>query len=162
VRDTASGAQGLRSVPVPVPKYAPGKLSTSTLVLASRLQATGDQPAVGQFVIGNTKVIPNISGVFKRGEPVGLFMQIYNAEIDQTTLRPAVEVEYLVMKDGKEVNRIKEDWRGVNDGGGQRLTLARLMPTDGAIPGEYQITVRIHDMVSNQTLSPSEKFTLVE
>lgn len=161
VRDVASGAQGVRSIPVPVPKYAPGKLSTSTLVLATRLQSIGDQPAVGQFVIGSTKVIPNVAGVFKRGEPVGLFMQIYNAEIDQTTLRPAVEVEYVVMRDGKEVNRIKEDWRGVGDVG-QRLTLARLMPTGGALPGEYQITVRIHDLVSNQTLAPSEKFTLVE
>lgn len=161
VRDVQSGATGIRPVPLNVPKYAPDKLSTSTLVLASRLQAIGDQPAVGQFVIGNTKVIPNISGTYKRGEPVGLFMQIYNAQIDQTTLRPALEVEYVVMKDGKEVNRMKEDWRGMSDAG-TRLTLARLMPTDGALPGAYEISVRIRDTVSSQTLTPSAKFTLTE
>lgn len=161
VRDVVSGAQAVRPIGFTVPRYETGKLSTSTLVLAARLQSIGDQPAVGQFIIGNTKVIPNISGTYRRGETVGLFMQVYNAEIDQTTLRPAVDVEYVVSKDGKEVNRIKEDWRGSSDAG-QRLTLARLMPTDGAIPGDYEISVRIRDRVSNQTLTPSAKFKLVE
>jgi hypothetical protein len=161
VRDVKSGAQAVRPIGFTVPRYENGKLSTSTLVLAARLQSLGDQPAVGQFIIGNTKVIPNISGTYRRGEAVGLFMQIYNAEIDQTTLRPAVDVEYVVSKDGKEVNRIKEDWRGTSDAG-QRLTLARLMPTEGAIPGNYEISVRIRDRVSNQMLSPSAKFKLVE
>jgi hypothetical protein len=45
--------------------------------------------AVGPFVIGTTKVIPNLSGVFKRNQPVGVYLQVYNAAIDQTTLRPA-------------------------------------------------------------------------
>ena len=161
VRDVESGATGFKPVAVVVPKYEPGKLATSTMILASRLQSIGDQAALGQFVIGTTNVIPNIAGTFRRGDPVGIFMQIYNAEIDQTTLRPAVEVEYVVTKDGKTLNTQKEDWRGMTEGNG-RLTLARLMPTEGATPGEYQVTIRIRDLVTNQTLTPSEKFTLTE
>ncbi len=161
IRDVQSGAEGKQPVGFTVPKYESGKLATSTLMLAARLEDLSDRPAVGQFVIGTTKVIPNVSATYKRGEPVGLFMQVYNAQIDQTTLRPAVEVEYVVEKDGKEVNRVKEDWRGLSDAG-QRLTLARLMPTGGALPGNYEIIVRVHDKVSNQTLTPSAKFTLVE
>jgi len=60
---------------------------------------------VGQFVIGTTKVIPNVSGVYKRGQPVGVYLQIYNAGIDQTTLRPSVDVEYALIKDGKELGK---------------------------------------------------------
>src|SRR3989441_8313050 len=37
VRDVVSGATGVRHVPIPVPKYDPQKLSTSTLVLATKL-----------------------------------------------------------------------------------------------------------------------------
>src|SRR6476646_6281645 len=61
VRDVASGATGVRHIALPVPKYDPQKLSTSTLVLAARLESLNDQPAVGQFVIGQAKVIPNVS-----------------------------------------------------------------------------------------------------
>ncbi|MGH9967383.1 MAG: hypothetical protein ACREBG_06065, partial [Pyrinomonadaceae bacterium] len=159
VRDVVSGATGIRHVGFTVPKYDPQKLSTSTLVLAARLESLIDQPAVGQFVIGQTKVIPNVSGVYRRGQPVGVYLQVYNAGIDQTTLRPSVDVEYALLKDGKELGKQAEDWRGMSDSG-QRLTLARLIDSSALPPGEYELAIRIRDRVSGQTLSPSAKFTV--
>jgi GWxTD domain-containing protein len=161
VRDVVSGATGIRHVAIPVPKYDPQKLSTSTLVLATKLENLSDQPAVGQFVIGQTKVIPNVSGIYHRGAPVGVFMQVYNAGIDQTTLRPAIDVEYLLLKDGKEVGKSAEDWRGHSDAG-QRLTLARLIDTRSLTPGEYELQIRIRDHVTGQQLTPSAKFTIAQ
>jgi len=161
VRDVKSGAQGVVHLGFEVPKYDSKQLSTSTLVLAARLQSMGNQPAVGQFVIGQNKVIPNVAGIYRRGEPVGLYMQIYNAGIDQTTLRPSVDVQYVLTKSGKEVGSVKEDWRGTGDAG-QRLTLARLLPTNGLPPGDYEIAIRIRDHVSGQSLSPSAKFTVTQ
>jgi GWxTD domain-containing protein len=161
VRDVASGATGVRHIALPVPKYDPQKLSTSTLVLAAKLENMGDRPAVGQFVIGQAKVIPNVSGMYRRGEPVGVYMQVYNAGIDQTTLRPSVDVEYALMKDGKEVGKQAEDWRGMSDSG-QRLTLARLLDTRQLGPGEYELTIRIRDRVSGQALAPAAKFTVMQ
>ena len=159
VRDVASGATGVRHIALPVPRYDPQKLSTSTLVLAAKLEGVGDQPAVGQFVIGQTKVIPNVSGIYKKGEPVGIYMQVYNAGIDQTTLRPSVDVEYALLKDGKEVGKQAEDWRGLSDSG-QRLTLNRMIDTRQLNPGEYELAIRIRDRVSGQALAPSAKFTV--
>ncbi len=159
VRDVVSGATGIRQVGFTVPRYDSQKLSTSTLVLAARLESLVDQPAVGQFVIGQTKVIPNISGSYRRGHPVGVYMQVYNAGIDQTTLRPAVDVEYVLSKDGKEVGKQNEDWRGLSDSG-QRLTLARLIDTQILPPGQYDIAIRVRDRVSGQTLSQASKFTV--
>jgi hypothetical protein len=161
VRDVESGATGIRHVGFTVPKYDSEKLSTSTLVLAAKLQSLVDQPAVGQFVIGQTKVIPNVSGVYRRGQPIGVYLQVYNAGIDQTTLRPSVDVEYSLAKDGKELGKQAEDWRGMSDSG-QRLTLARLVDSSGLTPGEYTIAIKIRDRVSGQTLSPSAKFTVVQ
>jgi GWxTD domain-containing protein len=161
VRDVASGATGIRHVGFTVPKYDSEKLSTSTLVLAAKLESLIDQPAVGQFVIGQSKVIPNVSGVYRRGQPVGVYMQIYNAGIDQTTLRPSVDVEYVMSKDGKDLGKQTEDWRGLSDSG-QRLTLARLIDSSNLPPGEYTLAIRIRDRVSGQTLSPSAKFTVVQ
>lgn len=161
VRDVASGATGVRHIALPVPRYDPQKLSTSTLVLAAKLESLYDRPAVGQFVIGQTKVIPNVSGIYHRGDPVGVYLQVYNAGIDQTTLRPSVDVEYALMKDGKEVGRQAEDWRGMSDSG-QRLTLARLIDTRQLAPGEYELAIRIRDRVSGQALAPAAKFTVAQ
>jgi len=161
VRDVASGATGLKQLGFTVPKYDQEKLSTSTMILAAKLESLVDQPAVGQFVIGTTKVIPNVSGVYKRGQPVGLYLQVYNAGIDQTTLRPSVDVEYSLMKDGKELGKQSEDWKGMSDSG-QRLTLARLIDTRNLGPGEYEVAIRIRDRVTGQSLSPSQKFTVTQ
>jgi len=159
VRDVTSGATGLKQLGFTVPKYDQEKLSTSTMILAAKLENLVDQPAVGQFVIGTAKVIPNVSGVYKRGAPVGVYLQVYNAGIDQTTLRPSVDVEYALIKDGKELGKQAEDWKGMSDSG-QRLTLARLIDTRNLGPGEYEIAIRIRDRVSGQSLAPSQKFTV--
>jgi hypothetical protein len=161
VRDVTSGATGLKQLGFTVPKYDQEKLSTSTMILAAKLENLVDQPAVGQFVIGTAKVIPNVSGVYKRGAPVGVYLQVYNAGIDQTTLRPSVDVEYALIKDGKELGKQAEDWKGMSDSG-QRLTLARLIDTRNLGPGEYEIAIRIRDRVSGQSLAPSQKFTVTQ
>lgn len=160
IRDITSGATTVKAIGFEVPKFAPEKLATSSLVLAVKLQALNDQ-LPGMFSIGPFKVLPNVSGTYKRGQDVGIYMQVYNAGIDQTTLRPSVDVEYVLSKDGKEVFKQAEDWRGLSDSG-QRLTLARLLPTSNLAPGEYEVAIRVRDKVSGQSLSPSQKFTVVE
>jgi GWxTD domain-containing protein len=159
VRDVTSGATGVRHLGFEVPKYDPAKLSTSTLILAVKLEGLGDQPAVGMFTIGSVKVIPNVSGSYHRGAPIGVYMQIYNAGVDQTTLRPSVDVEYALMKDGKEIGKQLEDWRGNSDSG-QRLTIARLLDSRNLGPGDYALEVRVKDRVSGQALVQSAKFTI--
>jgi hypothetical protein len=111
------------------------------------------------FVIGNAKVIPNLAGVYTKGEPVGIYLQVYNAGIDQTTLRPAVDVEYVLFKGGKEILRQPEDWSGLSDSG-RRLTLARLLPTDGLASGEYEVKVLTKDRVGGQVIENKGKFVI--
>jgi GWxTD domain-containing protein len=161
VTDVVSGKKGWRSLPVNVPRYDAEKLSTSTLVLATRLYQTTERDIGGQFIIGDKKVIPNVAGRYKKGQEVGIYMQVYNAGIDQTTLRPSADVEYVLMKGGKEVFKQAEDWNGLSDSG-QRLTLARLLPTAQLPTGDYELKIRIKDRVGNQSLEPSAKFTITD
>jgi GWxTD domain-containing protein len=160
VRDIASGATGVQRIGFTVPKYDSKQLNTSTLVLASKLENIDPRdPTI--FAIGQMKVVPNLSRNYRRGQPVGLYMQVYNVGTDQTTLRPSVDVQYVLMKDGKEVGKTVEDWQGLADYG-QRLTLARLIDTRNLPAGEYTIEVRIRDRVSNQSLSKNDRFTVVQ
>ena len=161
VRDVGTGNRGIRSIGFTVPKYDENKLSTSTLILASTLRSTTERDIGGSFVIGSAKVIPNLSGIYKKGQDVGLYLQVYNTGIDQTTLRPAVDVVYVLMKDGKEILRQAENWEGLSDSG-QRLTLARMIPTTSLATGDYELKIKIKDRVSSQMLEPSAKFTVTQ
>ena len=159
LRDVTSGNKGVNAIAFEVPRYDPAKLSTSTLILASKLRLTDPDEIRGQFHIGATKVIPNVTGKFKQGQEVGIYLQAYNSGIDQTTLRPAVDVKYVLIKDGKEVYSQPEDWSGLSDSG-QRLTLARLLPTDRLPLGDYEVRVVIADKVGDQIIENKSKFTL--
>jgi 5-hydroxyisourate hydrolase-like protein (transthyretin family) len=159
VRDIKSGAAGLKQVAFVVPEYPAGRLSASSVVLAAKLEKLESGAAISPFVIGTTKVIPNLSGVFKRNQPVGVYLQIYNAAIDQTTLKPAADAEYVLLKNGQELSKQLEDWREINDAG-QRLTLSRLIDTRSLEPGEYQIRIRIRDHITGETITPSATFTI--
>jgi GWxTD domain-containing protein len=160
VRDVASGATGIRHYGFEVPRYNSEELAASSIILAAKLESMAGKVAAGPFVIGQTKVIPNLSGDYSQGQPVGVYLQVYNVGIDQTTLQPSVDVEYAVLREGKEIYAQKEDWRGAADVG-PRLTLTRLIETRSLAPGEYEVVIRIRDHVTKQTLSPSAKFRIV-
>jgi hypothetical protein len=160
VRDVKSGNRGIRNLGFTVPRYDEKKLSTSSLILATRLRSTNENDIGQMFVIGNAKVIPNLSGNYRAGQEVGVYLQVYNAGIDQTTLRPAVDVDYVLFKDGKEVFRQKEDWEGLSDSG-QRLTLAKLLPTTLLPLGNYEIKVQIRDLVGGQMVENKGKFSVL-
>jgi hypothetical protein len=64
-----------------------------------------------------------------------------------------------LIKDGKEIFKAPEDWRG-NSGVG-RLTLARLLDSRRLNSGDYSIEVRVRDHVSGQSLVQAAKFTIV-
>ena len=160
VRDTESGAASLQRVGFEVPKFGIN-LTSSSLILASVLEQISDIPASRQFVIGDKKVIPNLTAEYHRGAPIGVYMQLYNAGIDQTTLRPSVDVEYALLKDGREVGKQVEDWRGTATNG-DRLTLARLIDSRGLNQGDYAIEVRAHDRVSGAALVQTAKFKIVK
>ena len=161
VRDVGTGNKGIVNMGFTVPRYDEKKLSTSSLVLTSKLRSTNERDIGQMFVIGNSKVVPNLGGVYKQGQDVGIYLQVYNAEIDQTTLRPAVDVTYIITKDGKEVHRQIEDWTGLSDSG-QRLTLARLLPTTNMPTGEYNIRIEIKDRVGGQLIKNEDKFTITQ
>jgi hypothetical protein len=161
VRDVATGRKGIVSLGFTVPRYDDKKLSTSSLILASKLRTTADSDIGQMFVIGGAKVIPNLGGTYKQGQEVGIYLQVYNAQIDQTTLRPAVDVSYVILKGGKELLRQAEDWSGLSDSG-QRLTLARLLPTYNVPLGDYEVKVEIKDRVSGQIIENKGKFTIIQ
>ena len=73
----------------------------------------------------------------------------------------AVEVEYALLKDGKELGKQHEDWRGARTNG-DRLVLSRLIDSRNLAPGDYAVEVRVKDRVSGQALVQSAKFSMLQ
>lgn len=154
VRDVNSGKTGVIKQGFVVPRYEEGRLSTSTMILASRIEPLNGRLATGQFVLGTLKVIPNATGEFKTDQPLGIYMQVYNVAIDQATLRPSIDIEYVVTQKEKEIIRIKEDGKnGLSSINSQQITLARLVPLKAFKPGFYDVQVIVRDNVANQMIA---------
>lgn len=154
VRDVNSGKTGVIKQGFVVPRYEEGKLSTSTLILASTIEPMSGRLSTGQFVLGSLKVKPNATGEFKPDQSLGVYMQVYNVAVDQATLRPSVDIEYLVSQRDKEVLRIKEDGKnGMSSINTQQITLARTFPLKQFKPGFYDVQVIVKDNVAGVTLT---------
>ncbi|HKV40766.1 MAG TPA: GWxTD domain-containing protein, partial [Blastocatellia bacterium] len=166
-KDVNSGKTGVLHHSFVVPRYQEKQLSTSTLILASKIEALDNRAIhTGQFVVGNYKVEPFVTGIYKPGQNLALYLQVYDAEMDQATLKPALKVDYVISRGGKEVLDIPEDGRsrqGTIDMRSQQLTVIRAIPLTGALaePGTYSVTVKVTDMVAQKTVTPAAQFTVV-
>jgi len=166
-RDTVSGKTGILHHSFEVPRYQEKQFATSTLILAASIEPLdkGAIPA-GQFVIGRYKVKPFVSGIYKPGQILALFMQVYDADMDQATLQPALRVEYTVSKGGQEIAHFVEDGKskfGIIDMKGQQLVVARAIPLQDKLaePGTYTVTAKITDLVSQKVVTPQAQYTVV-
>ncbi|HQR34708.1 MAG TPA: GWxTD domain-containing protein [Blastocatellia bacterium] len=154
VRDVNSGKTGVIKQGFVIPRYEEGKLATSTMVLASEIKPMTGRLATGQFVRGSLKVMPNASGEFKQDQQLGVYMQVYNVAVDQATLRPSVDIEYVISQRDKELVRVKEDGKnGLSSINNQQITLARSFPLKQFKPGFYDVQVIVKDNVAGVTLT---------
>jgi GWxTD domain-containing protein len=166
-RDVVSGKTGILHHSFEVPRYQEKQLATSTIILAVSIEPLDNRAVpAGQFIIGRYKVRPYVSGVYKAGQNLAVFLQVYDAQMDQATLQPALKVEYSISKGGQELMRVLEDGKskaGIVDLKGQQLTVARGIPITGAIaqPGTYTLTVTVTDLVAQKVVTPQTQFTVV-
>lgn len=165
-RDITSGKTGILHHSFEVPRYQEKQLATSSIILAASVESLDNKaiPA-GQFIIGRYKVKPFVSGIYKPGMNLAMFLQVYDAEMDQATLQPALKVEYIVSKGGQEVAHVLEDGKtkqGIMDVKGQQLVLARSIPIADKLaePGTYTVTVKVTDLVTNKVVTPTAQFTV--
>jgi GWxTD domain-containing protein len=166
-RDTVSGKSGILHHSFEVPRYQDKALATSTLILALSIEPLDNRTiSAGQFIIGRYKVRPHVSGVYRPGQNLALFFQVYDAEMDQSTLQPALKVEYTVSKGGQEIYHAVEDGKtkmGIIDLKGQQLVVARAIQLQGKLaePGSYTVTAKITDLVSQKVVTPQAQYTVV-
>jgi 5-hydroxyisourate hydrolase-like protein (transthyretin family) len=88
-------------------------------------------------------------------------MQVYNLGVDQKTNKPSATVEYQVVNTATNKSVLDFTETTAQMGNiGEQVTLAKSVPLSALDPGVYQVTIKINDQVSKQTISPTAKFVV--
>ena len=162
-KDIVSGNTTTYEQRLDVPRFDDDRLAMSSLVLADTIEKLPTSNiGAGQFVIGASKVRPRVNARFRRDEKVGIYLQVYNFELDKLTHKADGEVQYEVIKNGtnEKVFDFSEDLTQLT-GGAAQMIIEKLLPLQNFAPGDYTLKMKVTDKKRNETLSPTATFTVL-
>jgi GWxTD domain-containing protein len=152
---------------IDVPEFDDDRLASSSLILASDMERVPSKDVgAGNFVIGNTKVVPRVPPTFSapvtyhRAQNLNFWMQVYNLGIGENKRNDAtIDYQVVDLATNKEILAMHESAAKLNPNADQ-LTLEKTMPLASLEPGKYQVTIKINDGVSKQQIAQSAPFNV--
>jgi GWxTD domain-containing protein len=162
-KDVVGGNMTNYEMVLDVPHMEDDVLSSSSLILADLIEKVPTKNiGTGPFVIGTSKVRPRMDNSFKRDEKLGIYLQLYNFEMDETTKKPDGTIQYEITKNGStdKIFEYSEEVKSMG-GGASQVTIEKLLPLKDLVPGQYTLKVKIVDKKRNQTVNQSAAFTIV-
>ncbi len=168
LKDVNGDRVGTWTRSVRVPEFSDDKLMSSSLIVADQMEkVAAKNVGSGNFVIGSTKVRPRVEpangqpAVFKRGQNINFWMQVYNLGIDQQTHKPNATFDYEIVNaaTNKPVVQQTESTQQMTNPG-EQVTLAKSLALASFQPGVYRITIKVNDGVNKQVISPSARFAV--
>jgi GWxTD domain-containing protein len=168
MKDVNGDKTGIFSRSYTVPDFGDEKLTSSTLILADQMEPVpAREVGTGNFVIGTNKVRPKVSSsdgkpaIFTKKEKINFWLQVYNLGVDQKTNKPSATVEYQVVNTAtnKHVLDFTESTAQMGNVG-EQVTLGKSLQLSQLDPGIYQVTIKVNDQISKQTISPTAKFSV--
>ena len=168
VKDVNGDRMGTWSRGIMVPAFDEDKLANSTLIVADDVQPVPTTSVgTGMFVIGQTKVRPRVApsdgkpAVFKRGQKVNFWMQVYNLAVDQKTHKPSATFEYDIVNAATNKAVVHSvDSSDAMGNVGDQVTLQKAVASAKLDPGVYRIQIKVNDNISKQTVDPSATFAV--
>jgi len=168
VKDVNGDKTGIFSRSYTVPDFGDEKLTSSTLILADQMEPVpAREVGTGNFVIGTNKVRPKVSSSdgkpasFTKKEKINFWLQVYNLGVDQKTNKPSATVEYQVVNTATNQHVLDFTESTAQMGNvGEQVTLGKSLQLSQLDPGIYQVTIKVNDQISKQTISPTAKFAV--
>jgi GWxTD domain-containing protein len=175
-KDLVGGNTGTYEMSLTVPRMDEDNLSSSSLILADQIETLPTKSiGTGQFTIGGSKVRPRIGETvadlpsFSRKEKLGVYMQLYNFESDETTHKPDGTIDYEIVKMGATptaavvpVFSYSEAVKDLKGGGASQVIIEHMLPLADLEPGQYKLTIKATDKLraSSQPVTQTAMFTV--
>lgn len=166
IKDVHANRGGSLVTPLDIPDRPGTSFSTSSLVLAERIDPVSrDVDASGFVRLGSFYIRPYVG---TEGEPLHVargkehffWMQIYDLAVDQKARRTSVQVDYTIAEIA--TNKIVFHEQLPADAGQalrDQLTLRQKLPAD-LKPGSYRLDVQVRDGISDEALQRSTVFVI--
>jgi GWxTD domain-containing protein len=168
LKDVNGDRMGTYSRGIIVPEFSEDKLANSSLIVADVVEPVPtNSVGTGMFVIGKTKVRPRVGSaegkpaVFKKGQKVNFWMQVYNLSVDEKTHKPSATFEYDIVNattNKPVVHSVDSSDKMGNIG--DQVTLQKAVAAQNLDPGVYRIQIKVSDNISKQTIDPSATFAV--
>jgi len=167
VKDVNGDRMGTWSHGIIVPDMSDDKgLTNSTLILADVMEKVPSKSVgAGNFVIGTTKVRPRLDSAdgtpakFNRNQKLNFWMQVYNLGVSDQSKKSSAQIEYDIVNSAtkKAVVHTVETTDQLGNSG-EQITLEKSMSLASLEPGMYELTIKVNDNISKQSIAPTAKF----
>jgi GWxTD domain-containing protein len=163
-KDVIGGNMNNYEMALHVPYYDDDEFGMSSVIVADLIEKVPTRSiGTGQFVIGTSKVRPRLEETFRRNEKMGIYLQLYNFQPDETTNKLNGSIEYEVVKNGDnaKIFNFTEDVTGVDGATATQTVIEKILPLQNLEPGEYTLKMKVTDRVRNETLTPEVTFRVI-
>ncbi|MGC2752141.1 MAG: GWxTD domain-containing protein [Candidatus Acidiferrum sp.] len=160
LKDAQSGNVGIIDAALRVPLYDEDSIQASSLILADQIRPVpSSQIGQGPFVLGSYKVRPRVNPEFFSADSMGIFLQLYNLQLDPQSHKTNVSVSYRILKDHQQVWHHDESPEQLQQSR-EQITLERNLPLSSLAPGRYTLEIFALDLLTNQTVTRTADFAV--
>lgn len=161
LEDLHGERMGSTEIRLPAPQYDEKQLASS-LILAESIQRLGTVPdSIQMFVLGDLKVIPNVSRTFASAGSLPVYLQVYNLQVDQALARPDPEIVYEISRNGKIVKNVADiASQNLAYFSPERAVFVQYLDLEGLPLGDYSLGVTVRDGISRESAVTRDRFKI--
>jgi GWxTD domain-containing protein len=160
VEDKNSQSIGVMDYVLNVPRIPDQSLQASSLILA---YSVTDLPTRGlgvePFALGDKKVKPNVTGVFKPDQSLNVWQEIYGLTVDEVTRKPSATFEMVISQNKKEIKKLVSDSSELT-GSGLQMKYTNSVPLSDFAPGQYEVQIKVTDNLTKESFVTPSKFSV--
>jgi hypothetical protein len=139
-------------------------LSLSTPLLAIRIDALEPGAEEGiissPFASGKYRIYPNVRKEIKQNEDLYIYTAVYNAALNQPTLRPELEASYQIIDSAGQVlvRHAEPDW---TNAGKDCYEIVKVLKAVDLNSGSYKLVVEVKDRITGTSTHSESNFKVV-
>ncbi len=159
IKDLNSGKAGVRRLAL-IPPPPKSELAASSVLLSRDVRLLENAAQEDEmFVLGNVHIRPSLDKVFDPSDQLHHYLQVYNAALDQTTMRPSLKLVYEIRRDGRKfVEQVDVQGHAIQFLSAQRVVLVRPFSLRTLAPGSYQIVLTVRDLIQDSEVQVTDRF----
>jgi hypothetical protein len=171
----APGKTAVLKQPLDVPSYGAGELSTSTVILAERVDQlpapiTPDAQSEHPYAFGQTEIVVSPDHKFKKSQELIVLLQIYNPmvtpekkfnlEATYTFYRQDAGTEKRFNSTQPQTFSSETMGAGFDPSGNASIQAGQGVPLQSFPDGTYRLEIKIADKLSSKVLTQNVNFTV--